>query len=355
VQDTLTPNINDKKHLKAFTIIDKERYNVLGLDPRSPAADFDRTPILIPKSLAKLKARSQENLIRKGSYDIDMYSPKVLYQEINSANSIPEIQSLPDTPLKHSEILNMEKHKEADIFSTLQSHSDSMIISKSETEVIVTKDLKFEEFENREKGLISNNEQTIANEEEKEEDNMDKQDNRKDIEHDIGRMRIKDVSSSHNEQSLQDHSEKIKVWQDSSSSEKGESGKEEKKKIEKLSRQTNPREDIIITFDEHTSITLSKLVKTEENHQKKEETREKKKKDTMDTKLVSNEENGFNQKENGNKYGSDMLKVIYDIIYYMCHICVKNYLFANINLQIYPLFRIGHLWAIDLITNKHKK
>jgi len=329
MQDTLTPNINDKKYLKAFTIIDRERYNILGLDPRSPAADFDRTPILIPKSLAKLKARSQENLIRKGSYDIDIYSPKVLCQEINSAYDIPEIQSLPDTPLKHSEILNMEKYEEPDISSTFQSHSDSMTISKSEIEV--TENLKFEGFENREKELISN-EQTIASEDDKEEDNMDKQNNYKDIEHTIGRMRIEDISSSHAKQSLQDHDDKIKVWQDSSSLEKSESGKEEKKNIEKLSRQTNPREDIIITFDEHTSITLSKLVKTEENHQKKEEIREKKKKDIIDAKLVSSEENGFNKKENGNKYGSDTLKVIYDIIYY--HICVKNYLFANIRMQI---------------------
>jgi len=303
LQDSLTPDINDKKHLKTFTIIDRERYNILGLDPRSPAADFDRTPILIPKSLAKLKARSQENLIRKGSYDIDMYSPKVLYQEINSTYSIPEIQSLSDTPLKHSEILNMEKREESGIPNILQSHSDSMTISKSETEI--TKDLK---LKNREKELILS-EQTS----DKEEDNMDKQNNFKDIEYDIGRMRIEDVSSSQGEQSLQNaHSDKIKVWQDPSSPEKSESGKEEKKNIQKLSRQTNPREDIIITFDEHTSITLSKLVKTEENHQKKEETKEKKKKD-IDTKLVSNEENGFNQKENGNKYGSDMHKVIYII------------------------------------------
>ncbi|EZA53315.1 hypothetical protein DMN91_005228 [Ooceraea biroi] len=262
MQHYLTPNINDEKHPKMLTPIDKERYNVLGLDPRSPAADFSRTPILIPKSIAKLKARSQENLTRKGSYDTDVYNPKILYKEIS--------------------------------VRTPQSDSDSTTVFESEAEVTVIKNLKVKDSEEK---LISS-EQTIAID--KEEDNVDKQDDCEDIQQDVETMHISE--DSYCEQNLQSHSDKIKVWQDPSS-EESKSGKEEKENVETLPPHASPREDIIITFDD-TSVTLPKLVKTGEN--KREEIAGKKKKDIgTDAKLVSNEENIFNP---GNKYRTETFK-----------------------------------------------
>ncbi|CAK9811258.1 hypothetical protein ANTPLA_LOCUS6953 [Anthophora plagiata] len=86
-------NIIDKKLL---TAIGKERYDILGLDPRSPAADFDRTPILMPKSIERLKARSQESLHRRGSYDTDIFYPRFSYCEMSSEFNVTEIQALPD-------------------------------------------------------------------------------------------------------------------------------------------------------------------------------------------------------------------------------------------------------------------
>ncbi|KAK9294774.1 hypothetical protein QLX08_010715 [Tetragonisca angustula] len=60
----LTPTTNNLHDKKTITDIEEERYKILGLDPRSPAADFDRTPILMPKSIERLRARSQNYLHR---------------------------------------------------------------------------------------------------------------------------------------------------------------------------------------------------------------------------------------------------------------------------------------------------
>lgn len=301
VQDYLTPNINNKNRTKEFTPIDKERYNVLGIDPRSPAADFDRTPILLPKSLAKLKARSHENLNRRGSYDTDMYNPKVLYQQNSTAHSIPKIH--PDTTSKHSKILHIKKCEEPNVSSAHQSDFDSTTVSESEIEVTVIKNMK---LKNTEKNLISSQQTIPIN---KEEDNVNRQDDCEDIEYDIKTMHILDMSSSRCEQNRQDHSDVIKVWQDPSSEESG-SGKEEKENVEQLLQRTSPREDIIITFDEHTSTASSKLVKTGD-YRKKEEIRGKKKKDTKMDKLVSNEENVLSP---ANKYVTETFMVIYTLL-----------------------------------------
>lgn len=67
----------------------------MGLDPRSPAADFDRTPILMPKSIKRLRARSQEFLHRAGSYDTDIFYPKFSYCEPSSQFNVTEVQALP--------------------------------------------------------------------------------------------------------------------------------------------------------------------------------------------------------------------------------------------------------------------
>lgn len=92
----LTPTINNPRNKKVLNAIDNERYDILGLDPRSPAADFDRTPILMPKSLERLKARSQENLHRRGSYDTDIFYPRFSYCEMSSQFNVTEIEALPD-------------------------------------------------------------------------------------------------------------------------------------------------------------------------------------------------------------------------------------------------------------------
>ncbi|XP_006612943.1 uncharacterized protein LOC102672797 isoform X2 [Apis dorsata] len=95
-ENLLTPISNNLNNKKIITDIEKERYNILGLDPRSPAADFDRTPILMPKSIERLRARSQECLHRQGSYDTDIFYPKFSYCEMSSQFNVTEVQVLAD-------------------------------------------------------------------------------------------------------------------------------------------------------------------------------------------------------------------------------------------------------------------
>ncbi|XP_060829309.1 uncharacterized protein LOC132914314 isoform X2 [Bombus pascuorum] len=91
----LTPTTSNLNNERLITDIEKERFNILGLDPRSPAADFDRTPILMPKSIKRLRARSQEFLHRAGSYDTDIFYPKFSYCETSSQFNDTEVQALP--------------------------------------------------------------------------------------------------------------------------------------------------------------------------------------------------------------------------------------------------------------------
>ncbi|XP_011859178.1 PREDICTED: uncharacterized protein LOC105556697 [Vollenhovia emeryi] len=234
--DSMSNVVNvDVKSTKIITPIDKERFIILGLDPRSPAADFDRTPILLPRSLALLKARSQENLSRRGSYEEDVYNMRISCQKAGSHLSIPEIR-LTDTPSES--LLNTVNQDK--LLSTFQHDSDSSI-SKSEKEITVIKNPKFTNGE--EESLISD-EQTVDSEEVQ--DQTGNEDNCKNI---VSSAKIKDDG-------------KIKLWQDSISSEESPSGKEDWKQ---LSQEKASREDVIITFDKYTTISTSlKPVKTKD-------------------------------------------------------------------------------------------
>lgn len=245
-----TPNVNVIRGEKTITPIDKERYIILGLDPRSPAADFNRTPILMPKSLALIKARSQEMLNRKGSYESDIYNPMNLSRGIctpQKSLSIPKIQLSLDTDSETLKLLDMEQQNKSDILcASQQSDSDSSVF-ESEEEVTVIKNPKCKN--EMEESLISD-EQIVTINKEKNKDNIDK-DSCKDIEHDIKEMYIKDDN-------------KIEV---NDSSEENKTGKKEENIVEKL-RKKGPREDIIIMFDECATISTSpKPIKIEEDDQ----------------------------------------------------------------------------------------
>lgn len=272
----------------------------MGLDPRSPAADFNRTPILMPKSLALIKARSQEMLNRKGSYESDIYNPTNLSRGIGTPRkslSIPKIQLSLDTDSETPKMLDTEQQNKSDIFyASQQSDSDSSVF-ESEEEVTVIKNPKCKN--EREKSLISD-EQIVATNKEKNKDNID-QDNCKDIEHDIKEMYIKDDN-------------KIEVWHDSSK--ENITGKEEENVVEKLPREKGPREDIIIMFDEYATISTSpKPIKIEEDCQKGEIVG-KKKSTKIDAKVTPNEKKIFTSENK--MHGTKILKVIYIVKSYTC-------------------------------------
>ncbi|XP_011707096.1 PREDICTED: uncharacterized protein LOC105462273 [Wasmannia auropunctata] len=265
----LTPNVNvNAKDSKVITPIDKERFIILGLDPRSPAANFDRTPILMPKSLALIKARSQENLSRRGSYEMDVYNPKNSYKEISTSLNIPKIQTSDIT----SE--NLRDTEEQDRLSSISLCNSDLSISKSEKEITVIKNPKC--TSGKEKLLVSD-EQTVAinNEEDKDE----KQD---------------DCESIESNTKLRD--DKIKLWYDSLSSEGSVSGKKDKKE---LLQEKASREDVIIMFD---NTTISTSLPLKEDFQKKGDINEKK-----NTKIdvKPNEEKVFTPK---NEQGAQMHK-----------------------------------------------
>ncbi|XP_018353563.1 PREDICTED: uncharacterized protein LOC108755188 isoform X3 [Trachymyrmex septentrionalis] len=232
VQD-LTPNVNVAKSSKIITPIDKERFIILGLDPRSPAADFDRTPILIPKSLALIKARSQENLSRKASESL-----KALDTEKKDGLSITSLYNF------------------------------NLNISKSEKEITVIRNPKYISEEKR--SLVSDK-QIVAIDNEEDKNETEKQNDCENIE---SNTKTRD-------------DDKIKLWHDSLSLEKSVSDKKDEKE---LSRKKVSRDDVIITFDKYTTISTSlKPMKTD--FRKKEDTKGKKKNTKVNIKL--NEEKLF--------------------------------------------------------------
>ena len=278
MQDS-TPNVNVAKSSKIITPIDKERFIILGLDPRSPAADFDRTPILMPRSLALIKARSQENLSHKGSYEVDIYNPKNSCQ-IDTAINIPETR-LSDTASESLKALDTE---EQDGVSSTSLYNSDLNISKSEKEITVIKNLKY--ISEQRKLLVSDKQIVAIDNEDK--NKTEKQDDCENIEFNT---KIRD-------------DDKIKLWHDSLSSEKCVSGKDEKKLLlKKVSR-----DDVIITFDKYTTISTSlKPMKTD--FRKKGDTKGKKKNVKVNVKF--NEEKMFTLE---NKQEIEMYEVIYIIL-----------------------------------------
>lgn len=279
----LTLNSNAKKNIKLITPIDKERYKILGLDPRSPAADFDRTPILLPRSLALIKTRSQEQLSRRGSYETDIYNGKTSCKKFDMPTEVLEIQSLPNITSEGLETLDSERQEELDVEISL-SATDS-IVSESDNEVTVIRNPKFKNDINK---------QTSKNDKEKV--HTDKQCDVIDSDQDI--------------QNLQ-NDDKIKIWHDLSSLKHNVSNKVgNKKSIEnKLPGEKLLREDVIITFDEDTVKDISSIKTTKINAdlQKKADTGERKKINLkFDVKSKLDNKNIFSP----DKYGNETAQVI---------------------------------------------
>jgi len=204
---------------------------ILELDPRSPATDFDRTPILMPKSLALIKARSQENLNFRGSYKT--YNPKNSYQKIDTSLNISKIR-LSDTVSKSLKTLDTE---EQDELPSISLYDSDLNIFKSEKEITVIKNPK---CMNGEKKSFVSDEQTVTIDQEKK-DKTEKQDDCKHIEFN---KKIRDDK-----------------WHNSLSSEEKISGKKDKKE---LLQEKASRENVIITFDKYTMISTSLKVKPKE-------------------------------------------------------------------------------------------
>lgn len=314
---------------KNLTVIEKERYRILGLDPRSPAADFSRTPILVPKSLALMKARSQDNLTRKGSYETDVYNPRNSWQETSISLDNADIQLLPDIASKRLKELDSETQAELnilDIHEPDSDDSDSSVFEEEDITVIKNINIKI----TNDRSLVTD-EWTFTTID-KREDSADKQNNHKDvIEQNMRAMQIKDDN-------------KIKIWHDSSVSKKNVPSEMEQKEIQENIEGELFQEEILrksIMHNEYSANNTSPLKSVKmENIQKKEDVEDNIKKiPKTDVKLKSDEKKIYSP---DSKYGNEVPKVIYK--YTKIHICI------NVNEIINLSFRIGHLLAIGLIT-----
>lgn len=221
-------NTNVPKTPKYLTAIEKERYKILGLDPRSPAADFSRTPILIPKSIAMMKVRSQDNLNRKGSYETDVYNSRSSWHEpsILLGNNA-DVEFLPDFASKRLKQLDSETRAELNIREKPESDTDSSVFV-SEEDITVIKNTK-SKITNDRSSLVTD-EQTFTSID-KRGDSTSKQNDCEDvIEENMRTMQIKDDN-------------KIKIWHDSMVPEENVPGKVEEKEIREAEKMQK-KEDI---------------------------------------------------------------------------------------------------------------
>ncbi|OAD52900.1 hypothetical protein WN48_11146 [Eufriesea mexicana] len=273
-QTHLTP-INSKKIISA---IEKERYEILGLDPRSPAADFDRTPILMPKSIERLRARSRECLHRRGSYDTDIFYPKFVYCEMSSQFNVTEVQALPDLTTSVAKSLNLisDCHDKS-------SEPESPCSSQSSRTECTSE--------------IGNNEL----EDQDEFQNISEQDNSNDI--------LAERDTEQKKMCATDN-DIIKVWRDSillenpQKSEINESNNTEdvEKNISQIAK-----EEVIITFDDSiVKDTLSLKLANSESEKTRVNTITKKKISKLEGRTAADEKKLFHSNE---KNGSEFTKV----------------------------------------------
>lgn len=236
----------------------------------------------MPKSLALIKARSQENLSRRGSYETDIYNLTNSHQETGTSFSIPEIRLSDTVSENFKSPLDMKEQAGPLIVSTPQYDSD-LNISKSKKETTVIENSKC--TNEKEKSLIAD-EWTVAIDNEEDKSEIKKQDDCKIIECNSTRK-----------------DDKIELWHDSLSSQENVSGKEDWEEL------SGEREDVI-TFDKYTTISTSlKPIKTKEDFRKKGDIKGKKKKNIKIFK--PNEEKVFTLE---NKRGTEMHEVIYVIL-----------------------------------------
>ncbi|XP_076160266.1 uncharacterized protein LOC143143169 [Ptiloglossa arizonensis] len=279
----VTPTVNNLNTEKLITSIEKERHSILGLDPRSPAADFDRTPILMPKSIQRLKARSQEYLHRRGSYETDVFQSKFVYCEMLSQLNVLEIQALPDLAINAIQSSNLLKTNYSNRLNESDlSHSDDS--SKIETNSNIGGNQIKSEDENE---IIS--EQNNHN----------------------------DVCTTNSEQQKEIHinnNDTVKVWRDSLVFNEPKGSEFVDMQVVQENVSQLPKEEVIITFDDNTSIkdAISLKISKSDNEKKRMEVTGKKKVFKSEVKIatdekkpcISNDKNGIESTKNRTPLGN---------------------------------------------------
>ena len=128
-----TPKLSGSNLRSKNLLLSEMRKKMLQLDPRSPAFDFDRTPILKPKSLVNAKARSQENLITS-AYDIKMPTSRLSFCETATYLDVPEVNALPDIVPSLSDSQAPSSSSGSSRSSSIETISDNSAVTVLENE-----------------------------------------------------------------------------------------------------------------------------------------------------------------------------------------------------------------------------
>lgn len=242
-----------------------------------------------------MKARSQDNLNRKGSYETDVYNPRNSWQETSISLDNAEIHLLPDIASKRLKELNSETQAVLNILDIHKFDSDdsdsSVFVNQEDVTVIKNTKLKM----TSDKSLVTDEWTFTATD--NQEDNADKQNDHKNIvEQSMMAMQIKDDN-------------KIKIWHDSSVSKKNVPGKMKEEEIQENNEEKEIlRKNTIHMEDPANDTSSSKSIKIE-NIQKKENVGgNTKRTPKTDVKLPLDEKKIYNP----DKYGNEGSKVIYE-------------------------------------------
>lgn len=252
--DNDTPKHFISKHCNKTNLLSEMHQKTLGLDPRSPATDFDRTPILKPKTLEMEKISSEENLNR---HEIKIKPSRLSYCETKNSSDIIEINALPDvvTNLNNSQNSTNEVIETSctsnsgtnnSIVTILRNKNEASlqnsITSSSSSDCSLEIENIESKSENFEAKLIADSDKIIDN---------------------VLNIAMKDFENKINEAE-----NKIKIWRDTLSPETEEDSEyDSESESEDHTNNQSPKNDLIIEYDDDTNI-LGTLKKTDINKRK---------------------------------------------------------------------------------------
>lgn len=290
---------------------------ILGIDPRSPAVDFDRTPILKPKSLEIEKAFSQENL-NINTHEIKMKPSRLSYCETTDSTNILEVNVLPDiTDLNNSQksvteiscTSNSGNLSNNSVVTVLRNRNETSLDNSLESSSsdcpleIETIEGKGENFEDK---LIADSDKMIDN---------------------VLNMAMKGF-----ENKISEAENKIKIWRDTMSPETEEDSEyDSESESEDHSENQSPKNELIIEYDDDVNV-LGTIKKTEYN--RKKITSVERKNFRKEIEIMKNVTPV--KKQNNENKKSEMLKVCKNLFkfinYFLFHFSFLNYFF----------YRFGH-------------
>lgn len=264
-----TENIDEESLFKFNLQPVEAQNNPMDLDPRSPAIEFDRTPISAIKISKQFHPQCPDNIsrLKKSSSSLDICI-KLSYCETTSLFNIPEVQALPDivVSLRRSCSLKENLNEKSSSLTNCDVHLDSEFISD---------DVKSVKLHVSKESSIPNEQEEIvsakhANTENDKTEVMEH--NAKEISTNVFSQNPDAPTNIDNVHKTSDPEEKFKVWRDSYTKLPEYSGN-----LSNSQRNSSlpDKEEILIEFDDCSvmnnmrSNPMKKMEKTEESVKEK--------------------------------------------------------------------------------------